>query len=157
VIAFSGSSGLLRASLFAAGLGGLNVRVLPSLVSGVSVLFLYGCATDAPPEPVAKRAAPARPIVVTVKERCTTTIKPENICAQPKPYYKIETCAEAYYRYTVCKDLSLDGGKGYPRNGYPCQDKCSKDALTMVDKIIERPFTPRKLRLYAVLLAEGLA
>jgi hypothetical protein len=119
-------------------------------VSGVSVLFMYGCATDAPPEPVAKRAAPARSNIVTVKERCTTTVKPENICAQPKSCYKIETCAEAYYRYTTCNDRSLDDeplGPNVPHkqdqpNGIPCEKKCGTNALTMANKIMERPFSP---------------
>jgi hypothetical protein len=92
-----------------------------------------------------RRVVSAQTNIVTVKQRCTTTIKTEDICAKPKPCYLIETCAEAYYRYTVCKDLSLDGGSGYPRNGIPCQKLCSEkaQALEMANKIIERPFSPQ--------------
>jgi hypothetical protein len=120
-------------------------RVVPAFVICAAALLMAGCAADAPPEPVARRVAPARTKIVTIKQSCTTTIKPENVCAQPKRCYEIETCAEAYYRYTVCGDLSLDGGKGYPRNGIPCQDKCRTraDPLVMADEIIKQPFSPQ--------------
>jgi hypothetical protein len=120
-------------------------RVVLAPVVGVAALLMFGCATDAPREPMARRVVSAQTKIVTVKQRCTTTIKTEDICAKPQPCYLIETCAEAYYRYTVCKDLSLDGGSGYPRNGIPCQKLCSEkaQALEMANKIIERPFSPQ--------------
>jgi hypothetical protein len=102
----------------------------------VAILFLSGCATNAPPAPGVKRQAPAQTKIVT--QTCTTTTKPENICAQPKPCSMIASCAEAYYRYTMCGDLSLDAG----RNGVPCQDKCSREAnaLEMAGRITRQPF-----------------
>jgi hypothetical protein len=107
-------------------------RVVPAFAFSVGALLLSGCASDAPPEPVAKRVAPARTQIVAAKQTCTTTIKPEDVCARRKRCYEIETCAEAYYRYTVCKHLSLDGGSGYPRNGVPCQDKCRTKADPLI-------------------------
>lgn len=114
------------------------------------VLLMAGCATSTPPAPVAKRAAPAQTKIVTVKQTCVTTTKPANSCAQPKPCSMIETCAEAYYRFTVCKDRSLDDGplgeraanKTDQSNGIPCERKCGRDAVTMADRIRAQPFSP---------------
>jgi hypothetical protein len=39
----------------------------------VASLIVFGWATGAPPEPDAKRVAPARTKIVTVKQTCKTT------------------------------------------------------------------------------------
>ena len=128
-------------------------RVGRASVMCVASLILFGCATGTPPEPEAKRVAPARTKIVKVGQTCTTTLEPENICAHPRHCYEVKSCAEAYYRFTVCKDLSLDDsplGKDVPHkpgqpNGIPCEKQCGRDALTMADRIREQPFSPRQL------------
>jgi hypothetical protein len=88
------------------------VRVLPILV--VSATVVAGCALD-----------PASPVVITktvtkfvpVKERgrtCRIETRPmtsAEFCATKLlQCSEIKTCAEAYYRLTVCKQVLLDGG-----------------------------------------------
>jgi hypothetical protein len=104
-----------------------------------------GCALDPQPSP------PARTKIVTVKEPgriCRVTTRPttkEEFCASSKNCPQISSCAEAYYRLTVCKHEWLDGGaargtydkpnsNGQP-NGVPCEDQCGGDARAMVKRI----------------------
>jgi hypothetical protein len=114
-------------------------RVIRSILLGIALL-VAGCASDIPPEQHANRRAQTR--IKIVKQTCTTTIKQEDVCAEKKHCYQIKTCAEAYYRYTVCGDRTLDGGTGYQPNGIPCQSVCSReaDALEMANRIIKDPF-----------------
>jgi hypothetical protein len=127
------------------------------------VLLMSGCAFDPPTE----RVSVVRPKTITKSEfktrACTITTAPmskEEFCAptNKKTCQQIETCGEAYYRYTTCGDLSLDavplGSKvpppeGQP-NGVPCEQRlasgragCGKDGLAMAAKIrAEPPFSP---------------
>ena len=121
-------------------------RVVPAFAICAAALLIAGCAIDAPPEPVAKRVAPARTKIVTVQQSCTTTLVPENVCATKKYGTKDEmTCAEAHYRLTTCRHSWLDGGVAVPRdgqqNGIPCED--GKDAKAMAREISNQPFAPR--------------
>jgi hypothetical protein len=115
-------------------------RVIRTIVLGVFVI-VPGCTTYAPPEPQARRTA-----IKIVRQTCTITTKPPyNACAK-KTCVEIKTCAEVYYRYTVCGDTELDGGRMFdskPRwepNGVPCKDKC-ENALNMAREIREHPYT----------------
>jgi hypothetical protein len=123
--------------------------VVPAFAICVAVLLMCGCAADPPPEPVAKRGPPARTRIVTVKQSCTTTLVPEDVCATKKYCTKDHTmtCAEAYYRLMTCKHSWLDGGAAVPRegqpNGIPCEDRCGKDAKEMAREISKQPFLPR--------------
>jgi hypothetical protein len=108
-------------------------------------LLTSGCAIHPQPSP------PARTKIVTLKETgrtCRVTTRPattDEFCSTPKNCPQISSCAEAYYRLTVCKHEWLDGGtargtyekpngNGQP-NGIPCEDKCGSDARAMVMRI----------------------
>src|SRR5262245_25260915 len=91
-------------------------------------LLVSGCALGPQASNVGRTAAPAKP------RTCTVTVAPDSkqFCAEPKKTcQQIDTCGEAYYRYTICGDLSLDGrplgpdvppSTGQP-NGVPCEDR----------------------------------
>jgi hypothetical protein len=103
----------------------------------VLTVLVVGCASERP--------APA-PIKI-VKKQCTTTVKPdEAFCSTRKNCPQIETCGEAYYRYTTCRHLWLDGGvaprEGKEPDGIPCEVRCSGNALEMAKAIRDKPFSP---------------
>ena len=107
-----------------------------------AVLLSAGCAFDPPA---------TRTKIVTVEKRrtCTVTTRPEDVCATKKYCTKDQmTCAEAYYRLTVCGHSWLDGGTAIPRegqpNGIPCEDQaCGKSAKAMTEAISKHPFMPK--------------
>jgi hypothetical protein len=105
-------------------------------------LFLSGCAVD-PPAPIIRTK-----IVTEFKTRmCTLTTRPmtkQEFCGMgEKACPEINTCGEAYYRYTTCREIIRDGGVAGERNGVPCQNVCGKTPLEMAAKIrSEPPFSP---------------
>jgi hypothetical protein len=122
------------------------LRVL-AILAPVSIT-VAGCALDPAP---AGRAGITK--VVTRERACTITRRPmtaEEFCEQAnreRPRCaQITTCAEAYYRLTVCKHQVLDGGpvqgtyekpdsRGEP-DGIPCEkERCGPNARSMVLKI----------------------
>ena len=119
------------------------LRVPPVLAVG-AVLLTSGCVFDAPRERVQTK-------LVVQKQRCTTTIGSEEVCGGVrKTCAQISSCAEAYYRLTACKDLSLDAmplgpqvppADGRP-NGIPCERLCGTNALMMAERIRSQPFSP---------------
>jgi hypothetical protein len=127
------------------------LRVFPTLAVALSIVA-SGCAFSD-----REAVAPVRKIVKVEKTRtCTTTIRPDPaFCDTKRNCPQIDTCAEAYYRYTTCGHRWLDGGVA-PRegtspdgkpwqepDGIPCEvKKCGKDALTMARIIEARPFSP---------------
>ena len=128
-------------------------RVGSALLVCVGLIY-SGCATDAPP----KRRPKEHPTpikVVTIekpifkKQTCTAEIDRAKICGMNKYCTKDPmTCAEAYYRLTICGHWWLDGGIAGKRNGIPCQSTsltsppCGKDAKGMTAAIIQVPFFP---------------
>ena len=115
------------------------MRVVPALAIGV--LLVPGCAPEAPSERMRTKI---------VKRYCTTTVGPDvAFCETKRNCPEIATCAEAYYRYTTCKHLWLDGGAAVPRdgqpNGIPCENRCKRDALAMAKEIRDGPFSPPTL------------
>ena len=114
-------------------------RELMRLIVCVALLTA-GCAT----EPTTR--------VVTKTRHCTTTVAPmskNEFCSAKKNCPVIETCGEAYFRYTSCGHLWLDGGAAVPRdgqpNGIPCEKMCGKDALASAGRIrSELPFSLRR-------------
>jgi hypothetical protein len=128
------------------------MRYLPATLCA---LLLLGCAAD-PPRVIIKRVVVEKPVPAAVssaqtgtkivREKCTTTIEPDpdKVCRHPKHCYQIDTCAEAYYRYTVCRDTSLDRND----DGVPCSRElrggsgCSRDskAFEMANRIRAQPF-----------------
>jgi hypothetical protein len=111
-----------------------------ALVLSAAVLFVAGCAHSD-----RETAAPVRNKTAKVEKAraCTTTLRPDPaFCATEGRCRHIKTCAEAYYRYTVCREIERDGGVAGDRNGIPCQNLCGKTALTMANAIRAQPFTP---------------
>lgn len=101
------------------------------------VVILSGCAVE----------PPAPKLVAVFKQRtCTITIRPmskSEFCRTPKSCPDISTCGEAYYRYTMCREIERDGGVAGSRNGIPCEKMCGRTALEMAAKISgESPFSP---------------
>jgi hypothetical protein len=113
------------------------LRVVSALAA--AVLFIAGCAHSNH-----ETTTPPRSKTAGVKTRtCTTTIKPDAaFCSAEKFCPAIKTCAEAHYRYTVCREIERDGGTAGDRNGIPCQNLCGKTALTMANAIRAQPFSP---------------
>jgi hypothetical protein len=116
-----------------------------------AVLFVAGCASDR------EAAPPVQTKIVKVEKMrtCTTTFKPDpSFCERRVNCPEIKTCAEAYYRYTTCRHLWLDGGvaprEGGEPDGIPCERgepggpkyKCGPNALAMANAIRAQPFTP---------------
>jgi hypothetical protein len=106
-------------------------RVLSIL--SVSAIVAAGCALD-PPAPIVMTKTVTK--VVPVNEpasTCRIETRPmtsAEFCAKKKNCPEIETCAEVYYRLTVCGHRWLDGGtavRGEPnRRGEPDGIPCEK-------------------------------
>src|SRR5262245_37440858 len=114
------------------------LRVLSALAA--AVLFAAGCSHSD-----RETTAPVRTKIVKAEKTrtCTTTVRPDPaFCAKEKLCPAIQTCAEAYFRYTVCREIERDGGVAGDRNGIPCQNLCGKTALTMAAAIRAQPFSP---------------
>jgi hypothetical protein len=112
------------------------------IISGALALIVAGCAIGAQHERGVERSS-AR---ATIEKRriCTITksIDAAAFCKTPKRCPEIDTCAEAYFRYTTCKEWPRDGGVAGKPNGIPCEKRCGRTALAMARKIRERPFLP---------------
>jgi hypothetical protein len=139
-------------------LEGIMFRVI-----ACAAFLLSGCARDPPTAPAVKIATKiVRQPFTEIKTRTCriTMIVDTDVCRTKKTCGEIETCAEAYYRYTTCGDFSLDArplGSNVPPpegqpNGIPCEQQlrggrpgCGKTALNMAAKIrSEPPFSPFK-------------
>lgn len=120
-------------------------------VVALFALLVSACAVEPPQAPIVRTKTITK--VVTVKEPgqiCEVTERPQTrdeFCATVKTCGQIETCAEAYYRLTVCNHYRLDGGaarkkddqptkRGEP-DGIPCEvELCGRDgARTMASRI----------------------
>jgi hypothetical protein len=118
------------------------VRVVAALAA---VVVMAGCAFS---EREAAAPVQPKPVRVVKTRTCTTTVQAEPaFCATRKNCPEIPTCAEAYYRYTTCGHLWLDGGvaprEGKEPDGIPCEvGKCGGNALAMASAIRAQPFTP---------------
>jgi len=117
-------------------------RVVPAFAIGVAALLTFGCAADAPPEPEARRVAPAQARIVIKTRTCETKVELENICHVAKNCPEIGNCAEAYYRLLTCGHKWLDGA---PRNGVPCGRLCGKTPEARDRQIAQDggPFSPK--------------
>ena len=124
-------------------------------------LITSGCAFDPPPAPTVRTKTITKTITEFRPRTCNITTVPtskDEFCANKRTCGQIDTCGEAYYRYTTCGDLSLDArplGANVPPpvgqpNGIPCEERlaagrsgCGKTALAMAAKIrSEPPFSP---------------
>ena len=74
-------------------------------------LLTSGCAFDPPPAPTVPTRIIQRPSLSSGRRACNITTVPtskDEFCANKRTCGQIDTCGEAYYRYTTCGDLSLD-------------------------------------------------
>lgn len=113
-------------------LQGLFMRRVSFLVGLIA--FVGGCAGE------------TRIVTKTVKietvQTCRVTTRPmkqSTFCRHVKYCHQL-SCAEAYFRYTACRQTERDGGTAGRKNGVPCQAACGKDALQMADRIRQNPF-----------------
>jgi hypothetical protein len=120
-------------------------------------LLIAGCAVD-PPAPVVQTKTITKIVTVREPQVCEVTERPQTaseFCATVKRCGQIATCAEAYYRLTVCNHRLLDGGTARKKDeqptkhgepdGVPCEaELCGRGGATMMAARIRQEFAAGK-------------